>query len=79
MNIVAGSRWLGQDGRVFVVLATVPIEDKEWVYYREEKPTDRLPAEFSCFKESFLSRFSVLSERPSSKPKLDFGILGSRI
>jgi hypothetical protein len=61
-NIKNGSRWSGGDGRVFVVIGTMIVEGKDWVYYRLEKPVDHMPAEFSCFEESFLSRFRPLPE-----------------
>ncbi len=62
MEIVNGSRWWTSGGQTFVVISTALVEDKEWVYYRTEQPVDHLPKEFSCYKESFLSRFSPLPE-----------------
>ena len=62
MEIVNGSRWWTSKGQTFVVISTALVEDKEWVYYRTEQPVDHLPKEFSCYKESFLSRFSPLPE-----------------
>jgi len=56
-----GSKWEGSDGKVFVVISTTVIEGKDWVYYRAEKLQDHMPTEFSCYEESFLSRFR---ERP---------------
>lgn len=62
MEIKNGSRWWSNDGKTFVVISTAVIENNEWVYYRTEQPVEYLPREFSCFKESFLSRFSLLPE-----------------
>lgn len=62
MEILNGSRWWGVDGRVFVVITTASVEGHEWVYYRTDQPVDHLPKEFSCYTESFLSRFSPLPE-----------------
>jgi hypothetical protein len=59
--IKQGSKWEGSDGKVFVVISTTVIEGKDWVYYRAEKLQDHMPTEFSCYEESFLSRFR---ERP---------------
>jgi hypothetical protein len=56
-----GSKWEGSDGKVFVVISTTVIEGKDLVYYRAEKLQDHMPTEFSCYEESFLSRFR---ERP---------------
>lgn len=57
-----GSRWWGGDKRVFVILSNPEVEGKRWVHYRLERPEDHLPQEFSCYEESFLSRFSELPE-----------------
>lgn len=62
MEIKNGSRWWANGGRVFVVINTATLEGKDWIYYRAEQPVDHLPAEFSCYQESFLSRFSPLPE-----------------
>lgn len=62
MEIKNGSRWWSNGGRVFVVINTTNLEGKDWVYYRAEQPIDHLPAEFSCYQESFLTRFSPLPE-----------------
>lgn len=61
-QIYNGSRWHGNDGRVFVVIGTMTVDGKNWVYYRAEQPVDHLPAEFSCYEESFLGRFTKLPE-----------------
>lgn len=60
--IKQGTRWSGSDNRVFVVINSMTLEGKDWVYYRAEQPVDHLPAEFSCYEESFLSRFKPLPE-----------------
>lgn len=60
--IKQGTRWSGSNGKVFVVINTMTLEGKEWVYYRAEQPVDHHPAEFSCYEESFLSRFNPLPE-----------------
>jgi hypothetical protein len=61
-HIKMGSRWSGGDGKIFTVIGTMIIEDKNWVYYRAEKPKDHHPSEYSCFEESFLARFRSLPE-----------------
>ena len=58
--IKMGSKWTDSQGSIFVVLGTINMEGKDWVYYRLESPKDHLPTEFSCFRESFLSRFSPI-------------------
>lgn len=58
----SGSRWASADGKVFIIITTTTIDGHDWVYYRSERPVDHLPKEFSCYTESFLSRFSKLPE-----------------
>ena len=62
MAVKNGSRWSSTDGTVFVVIGTMLIEGKDWVYYRAEKPKDHMPDEFSSYQESFVERFSPLPE-----------------
>lgn len=62
MEIKMGSRWWSGNGDKFVVLAVQTIEGNDWVYYRSEKLKNDEVREFSCYKESFLSRFSPLPE-----------------
>ncbi len=61
MNIKLGSRWAGAGYRqIFVVLAEVKLDDAIWIHYRDE--AGEPPREYSCFKDSFLSRFTPLPE-----------------
>lgn len=58
-----GSKWSGNDSRVFVVLHTLEQDGHTWVHYRSEKPGENgTPQEYSCYQESFLSRFRPLPE-----------------
>lgn len=65
MEIKDGSRWWAGDDKKFVVLHTIEQEGKVWVHYRDE-PANRFSTngcrEYSCYKESFLQRFSPLPE-----------------
>jgi hypothetical protein len=59
--IKKGSKWTGNEGKIFCVIDTLEIDGKKWVHYRlENSNTD--PKEFSCFEESFLERFRPLPE-----------------
>lgn len=61
--IKEGSRWWSSDNKVFIVLHTVEQEGHTWVHYRSEKISESgTPQEYSCYEESFLSRFSPLPE-----------------
>lgn len=61
-GIKNGSKWSGGDGKIFIVIGTMIVDGKNWVYYRAEKPQAHLPSEFSCFEESFLERFRLVPE-----------------
>lgn len=60
MIIKDGSRWGGSDRKVFIVLNTVEQEGHTWIHYREE--VGNPPREYSCYQESFVSRFTALPE-----------------
>lgn len=62
MEIVNGSRWAGTDGKVFIVINTTNLDGHDWVYYRAEQPVNHHPDEYSCYVESFTSRFTRLPE-----------------
>ena len=58
-----GSKWSGIDGKVFVVINIVEQNGHTWVHYRNDKPAENgTPQEYSCYQESFLSRFRQLPE-----------------
>jgi hypothetical protein len=52
-----GSKWRGGHRQVFVVIEVVDVKDHTWVHYRERDT----PKEYSCFLESFYSRFTELT------------------
>jgi hypothetical protein len=53
-----GSRWNGGNGLTFRVQHTVETDGNTWVHYIRENDA----TEYSCFLESFLSRFVALPE-----------------
>jgi len=57
MIIKEGSRWSGNDRKTFIVLAEVYTDEAVWIHYREETGQPD-PREYSCYRESFLSRFT---------------------
>jgi hypothetical protein len=59
MKITQGSRWLSHEHKKFIVISDeVELDDGVWIYYRENSAHNS-PREYSCFKDSFLSRFSL--------------------
>ena len=59
--IKVGSRWEGTD-KQFRVLAVVEQEGHIWIHYREDLGIKVPVLEYSCYQESFLSRFRPLPE-----------------
>lgn len=57
-----GSIWQSADGRRFQVITEVEVEGNMWVHYRRIDSDYDEPKEFSCYTESFLSRFHQLPE-----------------
>jgi hypothetical protein len=61
MKIKEGSRWTGSNhSKNFIVLSEVELDDGAWIHYRDELGNP--PTEYSCYKDSFLSRFTALPE-----------------
>jgi hypothetical protein len=59
MNIKQGSRWTGNDhSKQFIVLHVIEQDGHDWVHYRDEAGDP--PREYSCYKDSFLSRFTPI-------------------
>jgi hypothetical protein len=63
-QVKAGTRWSSID-KEFVVLSVAEVEGNIWVHYREDLGI-KIPTlqcrEYSCYLESFLSRFRPLPE-----------------
>jgi hypothetical protein len=60
MIIKQGSYWWANGDKKFVVIGEIVIEGIVWVHYRDALGDP--PKEYSCYRESFLSRFSALPE-----------------
>ena len=58
MKIAQGSRWMSSEHKKFVVLSDeVYLDDGVWIHYREVTDHES-PREYSCYKDSFLARFT---------------------
>jgi len=59
-----GSKWYGTHRNdVFHILHTIELDGHIWVHYiKETKQETNEVREFSCYLESFLSRFTPLPE-----------------
>lgn len=56
MILKEGSRWTGGN-KQFILLHEVETDGHVWVHYRDEQGSP--PREYSCYKDSFLSRFTL--------------------
>ena len=56
-QIELGSVWTSINGVHFQVISEIHIEGNDWIYYRMIDKETGESKEFSCYKESFLSRF----------------------
>lgn len=53
-----GSTWWSNDGKKFHVMAVIELEGHVWVHYEQDNV--KAPREFSCYLESFLSRYTEI-------------------
>ena len=57
-DVTEGSIWVSNTMQRFQVISITEIENHTWVYYRKFNAPPEDCREFSCYVESFLSRFS---------------------
>lgn len=63
MQINVGTKWQGTGRTQFVVISVTEVDEHIWVHYRDDKGT----REYSCYKESFVQRYSpVLNEHQNT-------------
>lgn len=55
--IKAGSKWSGNERNIFRVIQVVELDGNTWVHYIKEDEPEDSNREYSCYEESFLSRF----------------------
>jgi len=60
--IKEGSKWSSGDNKIFRVLHTIKVEGHTWVHYIKDNAPEDGTREYSCYQESFLSRFNPLPE-----------------
>jgi len=59
MKVKEGSKWYSADYKQFTVIHVIDVNGHTWIHYRSESNE---PQEYSCFLESFVSRFSPSPE-----------------
>jgi len=60
--IKQGSKWDDGKGKIFRVIQIVQIEGHTWIHYINDSLSENENREYSCYQESFLSRFTPLPE-----------------
>lgn len=55
--VKAGSKWVGDGDNIFRVIQVVELDGHTWIHYIKEKAPEDSNREYSCYEESFLSRF----------------------
>ena len=55
--IKVGSKWVGNEDNIFRVIHVVELDDHTWIHYIKENTSEDINREYSCYEESFLSRF----------------------
>lgn len=60
--IKQGSKWDDGKGKIFRVIQIVQIEGHTWIHYIKDNAPEDETREYSCYQESFLSRFTLLPE-----------------
>lgn len=58
-----GSIWRSAEDKQFIVISTVNVDGHDWVHYRDHnlRNSTAESREYSCYEESFLSRFSLVT------------------
>ena len=57
--VKVGSKWsgTGNEKNIFRVIHVVELDDHTWIHYIKENAPEDSNREYSCYEESFLSRF----------------------
>jgi hypothetical protein len=61
--VKVGSKWSGSSNtNIFRVIHVIELEGHTWIHYIKEKAPEDTNREYSCYEESFLSRFRELPD-----------------
>ena len=55
--VKVGSKWVGNEDNIFRVIHVIELDDHTWIHYIKENAPEDSNREYSCYEESFLSRF----------------------
>lgn len=62
-TVKVGSYWAGSEHEHFYVINVMKLNEHVWVHYRKETDTEDSAREYSCYLESFLHRFRLLTNK----------------
>jgi len=60
--IKVGSKWVGNENNIFRVIHVIELDDHTWIHYIKDNAPEDSTREYSCYEESFLSRFRSIPE-----------------
>jgi hypothetical protein len=60
--VKVGSKWVGNENNIFRVIHVIELEGHTWIHYIKNNAPEESTREYSCYEESFLSRFRSLPE-----------------
>ena len=55
--IKVGSKWVGNENNIFRVIHVIELDDHTWIHYIKDNAPEDSNREYSCYEESFLSRY----------------------
>jgi hypothetical protein len=55
--VKVGSKWVGNENNIFRVIHVIELDSHTWIHYIKDNAPEDLNREYSCYEESFLSRF----------------------
>lgn len=55
--VLVGSKWVGSGNDRFRVLHVIELEGHTWIHYIKDNVSEDSNREYSCYQESFLTRF----------------------
>jgi len=55
--VKVGSKWVGNENNIFRVIHVIELDDHTWIHYIKDNAPEESTREYSCYEESFLSRF----------------------
>ena len=60
--VKVGSKWVGNENNIFRVIHVIELEGHTWIHYIKNNAPEESTREYSCYEESFLSRFRELPD-----------------